>query len=162
MRNKKGMSPLIATVLLIAFAVALGAMIMNWSTDVQEPTEEGHSTSTTTTNPCADVQIELNEVFGKTLFCYDNEMIKFNIVNMGSREITGIQLRTVDANLKEIKKDIPNSALLVGGTLPGELAFDKSGKVHVELVPYIIENNKPQYCVAQRIVQDVLPDCANE
>ena len=35
-RSKRGLSPLIATVLLIAFAVSMGAMIMNWSTSIGE------------------------------------------------------------------------------------------------------------------------------
>jgi flagellin-like protein len=34
--NKRGMSPIIATILLIAFAVAIGAMIMNWSAGITE------------------------------------------------------------------------------------------------------------------------------
>lgn len=34
--NKKGLSPIIATILLIAFAVAIGAMIMSWTTGVTE------------------------------------------------------------------------------------------------------------------------------
>lgn len=33
---RRGMSPLIATVLLMAFAVALGGMIMNWSVDTNK------------------------------------------------------------------------------------------------------------------------------
>jgi len=32
--NKRGLSPIVATVLLIAFAVALGAMIMSWTTGI--------------------------------------------------------------------------------------------------------------------------------
>lgn len=32
--NKRGLSPIIATILLIAFAVAIGAMIMNWTADI--------------------------------------------------------------------------------------------------------------------------------
>lgn len=30
--NKRGLSPIIATILLIAFAVAIGVMIMSWTT----------------------------------------------------------------------------------------------------------------------------------
>jgi flagellin-like protein len=37
--NKKGVSPLIATVLLIAFAVALGAIVMNWGRGYVEDTQ---------------------------------------------------------------------------------------------------------------------------
>ena len=32
--NKRGLSPIVATVLLIAFAVAIGAMIMSWTTGI--------------------------------------------------------------------------------------------------------------------------------
>ena len=40
--EKKGMSPLVATVLLIAFAVALGAVVLNWGEEfVQEATAVG-------------------------------------------------------------------------------------------------------------------------
>jgi flagellin-like protein len=45
MKNKKAVSPLIATVLLIAFAVALGAIVMNWGEsfvrETQTTAEEG-------------------------------------------------------------------------------------------------------------------------
>ena len=39
MNNKKAVSPLIATVLLIAFAVALGAIVMNWGRAYVEDTQ---------------------------------------------------------------------------------------------------------------------------
>ena len=37
--NKRGVSPLIATVLLISFAVALGAVVLNWgrNLDISKP-----------------------------------------------------------------------------------------------------------------------------
>lgn len=40
MMRKRGVSPLIATVLLIAFAVALGAIVMNWGRTYVEDTQE--------------------------------------------------------------------------------------------------------------------------
>ncbi|MBW3017302.1 hypothetical protein KY316_02930, partial [Candidatus Woesearchaeota archaeon] len=40
MMNKKAVSPLIATVLLIAFAVALGAIVMNWGESFVRETQE--------------------------------------------------------------------------------------------------------------------------
>ena len=155
MRSIKGMSPLVATVLLIAFAVALGAMIMNWSTEMEQPS----SSEVSTADPCAHVSIALNEVFGKEIFCYQDGAIRFNILNTGSQAITGIQIRTIDANLKEVKQDLPSSSLPVGETFDHQFSYDNNGKVHVEIVPYIIENNKPYYCVKKRLVQDILPAC---
>ncbi len=154
--NRKGMSPLIATVLLIAFAVALGAMIMNWSADIETQQQVAPST---TTSPCDQVHISLNEVFGKKIFCYADGVIRFNIVNDGSTGINGLQVRTVDAQLKEVKQDIPDSAVAVGDTFQYELPFSKSGKIHVELVPKVVVNNEVSFCVDKKIVRDILPDC---
>ncbi|MBS3158744.1 hypothetical protein J4206_05650 [Candidatus Woesearchaeota archaeon] len=39
--GKRGISPLIATVLLVAFAVALGAVVMNWAKGVEEAETSG-------------------------------------------------------------------------------------------------------------------------
>ncbi|MFC2136176.1 archaellin/type IV pilin N-terminal domain-containing protein [Bacteroidota bacterium] len=38
--NKRGLSPIIATVLLIAFAVAIGAMIMSWTAGIVKESPE--------------------------------------------------------------------------------------------------------------------------
>ncbi len=47
--GKRGISPLIATVLLVAFAVALGAVVMNWAKGVEDTeTSVGAATSPTT------------------------------------------------------------------------------------------------------------------
>ncbi len=158
MRAKKGMSPLIATVLLIAFAVALGAMIMNWSTDIQ-PVEDDSRGVDATNNPCTDVSFELKEVFGKQLFCYQDGKIRFNVENDGFREISGVQLRTIDENLAEVTSDLVGSKLPIGGTFDHQVAFNKDGKVHVELVPYVISGGTKQYCTKKKIVKDILPAC---
>ena len=59
--NKKGLSPLIATVLLIAFAIALGTVIMNWSIQQAESspiyevcTDESDALKLTFNNPSMD------------------------------------------------------------------------------------------------------------
>ncbi|NQU98883.1 hypothetical protein HQ533_05440 [Candidatus Woesearchaeota archaeon] len=38
--NKRGLSPIIATILLIAFAVAIGAMIMSWTAGIVKEAPE--------------------------------------------------------------------------------------------------------------------------
>ena len=59
--NRKGLSPLIATVLLIAFAIALGTVIMNWSIQQAESspiyevcTDESDALKLTFNNPGMD------------------------------------------------------------------------------------------------------------
>lgn len=165
MRSKKAMSPLIATVLLIAFAVALGAMIMNWSADVQpvDSKTPPSNPSAAVVDPCSAVSIELQQVFGKDLFCYQGENIRFNVINTGSKEISGIQLRTVDANLQQLNTDLQSSGIPIGGSFEKlyPLAVN-DGKVHAELVPFVVYEGKPAYCVKKKIVQDTLLECGSE
>jgi|FLOH01.1.fsa_nt_gi flagellin-like protein len=49
--NKRGISPIIATILLIAFAVAIGAMIMNWTAGAGEKDASCDDIPTNVLNP---------------------------------------------------------------------------------------------------------------
>src|SRR3989338_1751252 len=84
MFNKRGVSPLIATVLLISFAVALGSVVLNWgrNLDISKPGDK-----------CAGVSIKLRNV-GSFQVCYsgsgENAYIKFIIDNNGNIDIDGL------------------------------------------------------------------------
>ena len=59
LNNKKGVSPLIATVLLIAFAVALGAIVMNWGRGYVEDTQDFARSSSENQLACSsDVEMD--------------------------------------------------------------------------------------------------------
>lgn len=158
MRGKKAMSPLIATVLLIAFAVALGAMIMNWS--AEEVSAQTDPNSPVSGDPCVSVGLEVQEAFGEKALCHKDGELRFNVVNSGKVEIKGLQLRTLDGSLKEVKEIIPSSQLAVGGTFSYTTQLTDTSKLHVELVPYIIVNNNQQFCIKKAVIQDILPQCS--
>jgi len=86
---KKGVSPLIATILLIAFAVALGSVVMNWGFNF----EIGK-----TTDICAGVEIKLRNI-GNAQACYGsvehNGYINFILDNTGSVDISGLGILIV-------------------------------------------------------------------
>lgn len=85
-KSKKGVSPLIATILLIAFAVALGSVIMNWGLNL----DLGKSS-----DKCRNVDIKIRNIdsvevcfggFGK------NGYINFIIDNIGSVDVDGLAI----------------------------------------------------------------------
>ena len=82
--NKRGVSPLIATVLLISFAVALGAVVMNWgrNLDISKPGDV-----------CSGVSIKLRNI-GDVQACYlalgQDAYIHFIIDNTGSKNTDGL------------------------------------------------------------------------
>ncbi|MEM4756213.1 MAG: archaellin/type IV pilin N-terminal domain-containing protein, partial [Candidatus Woesearchaeota archaeon] len=69
-KGKRGISPLIATVILIGFAVALGAVVMNWSK------------AQLNTSGCEKVEIDFEKVAGVAQFCQTNDgKLQYEIVN---------------------------------------------------------------------------------
>lgn len=157
MYARKAMSPLIATVLLIAFAVALGAMIMNWSTDDALP----EKTPTGQVALCEDVHIGIAQASsGDSSFCYDEGVVKFDVENAGPAAVAGLQLRVIDTNLELTEVDVPKSTIAAGETYQGVSSMVIDGKVHAEIIPYVMQQGSQQYCVKQKIVHDGLPPCA--
>ena len=100
------------------------------------------------------------EAFGEKAFCHIDGELRFNIENSGKVAIKGIQLRTLDTVLKEVKELVPGSQMAVGGTFSYNTQLADASKLHVELVPYIIVNNNNHYCPKKAIVQDILPECS--
>ncbi|MFH0869761.1 MAG: archaellin/type IV pilin N-terminal domain-containing protein [archaeon] len=127
--SRKGMSPLIATVLLIAFAVALGAMIMNWSSSLGESTGPD----------CSGIKMTLISPM-----CYAQNIIKLNVQNSGS-PVEAVTVRVVDDNVKN-DVELKNSKMASGESITKEVPFVKSGKTYVGLIPSITKNDKVVSC----------------
>ena len=60
--NKKGISPLIATVLIIGFTVALAAVVMTWGTGFVRSTTEETSESTNLALECSRLNYQIGAV----------------------------------------------------------------------------------------------------
>ena len=61
--GKKGISPLMATLLLIGFAVALGAIVMNWGRGIEETSLQ--------LGECRDFNVLELDVFGQPKVCFN-------------------------------------------------------------------------------------------
>jgi len=85
-KSKKGVSPLIATVLLIAFAVALGSVVMNWGLNLNL----GRSADL-----CRSVEIKIRSIDSADA-CFGgfgtNGYINFIIDNTGPNDIHGLAI----------------------------------------------------------------------
>src|SRR3989344_8940696 len=83
--QKKGVSPLIATVLLISFAVALGAVVMNWgrNIDISKPDDK-----------CTGVEIKSRKTDYEVCFLGSGSdaYINFILDNTGSVDIDGLSI----------------------------------------------------------------------
>ncbi|MBA3064177.1 hypothetical protein FP803_01940, partial [Candidatus Woesearchaeota archaeon] len=110
-KNKKAVSPLIATILLIAFAVALGAVVMSWGRSVDFSVEGQAS------ERCARVDLSVEKIGGIPQIFYggseSNGFIKFTIENNGNEDIEGVIVWVIgEKNTNTI--DLEESSIKVG------------------------------------------------
>lgn len=143
------MSPLIATVLLIAFAVALGAMIMNWSSGI-DPGEKGSfaecgGISLTTTKP----------------ICYSDNALQFTLKNDGKGKISAvsIHLTNEDGDLDMLVR-IRDSSMIKGETIERTLPIMYPGNSSViEVTPMILIDGEIESCNDVGFIQKKLINC---
>jgi flagellin-like protein len=144
-RSKRGMSPLIATVLLIAFAVAMGAMIMNWSSSLgQSLADEAPD--------CLGVRLVENPVI-----CYAENIINLKIRNEGD-VVEDLTVTVSDEN-SENDLNLKNSRLRRGDELSKEIPFKKTSQTYVGITPSVDNNGVVAKCEYPVLEIDDLPDC---
>lgn len=117
-RGKRGVSPLIATILLIAFAVALGAVIMQFGEAV--------------TGVCGT-----NIVIQPTACVNADGSIKFSIKNAGSDEITSLKVEAKgisSSNVRDFQLKIAQ-----GSAKEGSIPFSSSMFGELQSVTFIPE-----------------------
>jgi FlaG/FlaF family flagellin (archaellin) len=100
--QKEGVSPLIATVLLVALSVALGAVVMNFSSDATYDLTQRAGNQIEREVRCSiDVSLKIVEIGGEKFLCYNRSETKnFEVIveNQGRVDVEGIQVFLLDNN----------------------------------------------------------------
>lgn len=141
MLGKKGMSPLIATILLMAFAVALGAVIMNWSVDIEDGGPD-----------CGAVKLHILQA------CLAEGKVELSLKNVGDVNIAGVKLIITDPPVQS-EMSIANSQMGSGKELSVQLPFGFSKTAKVGLVPSLDIRGELIACAAPLQEWDGLPSC---
>jgi len=145
LRNcKRGVSPLIATVLLIAFAVALGAVVMNWGKQqVHSHVEE--------IELCKEVSLSWYSFNSREQICYTDSKIAFTLENGAEFEIEDLKIIVVGE--KEVfSQEGSVSNLRKSDIRKAEVAYDMNiygTPQEVRLVPIILIDNNKVVCSAE-------------
>jgi len=147
--GRRGISPLIATVLLIAFAVSIGTMIMNWGKDA------------VAVGDCSETKIEVQKINDKPLFCYDTLNSKVNVMikNIGSTDITRMKMRVITPDFQTDDVDIPDSSIKSGDVKTKNIDYTKSGKFRVEISPVITLGGQEKICAEKYVYIDDIGSC---
>jgi len=134
--EKKGVSPLIATVLLIAFAIAILAVILSWSSTVFS---------------CIDQPIRIAKISGKPDICVDNigNRVRIGIENSNEVTISGLSIAVSGSN--EIINERISDPIGLSETKKVEVPFDKSiGQImKVRVTPILNESSGKKICSSE-------------
>jgi flagellin-like protein len=157
--SKKGVSPLIATVLLIAFAVALGSVVMNWGLSLNLGKSE---------DTCRNVEIKTRSV-DSIEACFggfgQNGYINFIIDNTGSTDISGLAIWVVgDKGTKLFDLD---SILIKKGSLydkkDKEVSYDfvQFGNIkQVQFIPKVMVGQTTEICPKNAVKAEKIGVCS--
>jgi flagellin-like protein len=142
--DRRGLSPLIATVLLMAFAVALGGMIMNWSNDF------GAESSSS----CAKIKLEV------TKFCHDDNVILLGLRNSGEQPVAALALNITDPALGRYLLSLEASSLSPESNFNGRVPFVVGNQTVVSIVASVGKSGGEQVCGAPLMAPIIpLPEC---
>jgi hypothetical protein len=144
------MSPLLVTIFLVAFAVALGAMVMSW----------GSNAGTRDSSSCKDVEISPQVVSGSELICYDASggKVKVVISNTGGVALDAVINRQVSSDFSINDISIPASSLGIGQVLSTDL-FLVPGPMRIELIPAISVLNERVICTSKALIREDISPC---
>ena len=120
--NKKGISELISVVLLVAFAVAMAALVMNWNTGlIKDTSDNARIESDLKINCNLNLGLGIDEVNGERQICFDNVTNRTKIVleNTRNTKIEDVQIR-VSTNVSVYGPYALDSVYSVDGKLPIE------------------------------------------
>ena len=149
--NKRGISPIVATLLLISFAVALGVVIMTFGRaqvelEAQCPIKVG---------------LKLANIGGESQFCYSNGELKFTLENGVNIKVEGLIVSVIGTQKAETY-EINDAKMTKAGTYVGKVSYDMAagGEIRqVKISPKIVLYDEEQICTEKALVVENINNC---
>ena len=140
--QKRGISPLIATILIIGFTIILAALIMTWGLDLYKSIKEEQDIRTETEFICASKIAPVVKASCVRLLPY----VKLNIQNNAEKEISSYLIRVKGSNGIGIKNF--TSKINPYGVINSFVAYQaKNGLVNeIEFIPRVMVRDKERSC----------------
>jgi len=170
LKGKRGVSPLIATVLLIAFTVALGAVVMNWGRSYVEETAAFSREKSTTEIKCStDVRLEFLKIRGINQVCYNETttgVLNFTIENTGTLDIYGLQVNIIgDLSINTTEINLENNTIKRAQIYKGNVSYPISGTddvgtiQQVKIVPKTKIEGNIIACPTNALIEEDVKKC---
>ena len=142
-KNKRGISPLIATILLVAFAVALGSVVYTYFLVISDGTSYN-------INSCSNyVSLEANKnVKGEFYYEFSGNQIVLNLLNRGTSKVVALNV-VVEGSKDNLVLEKYSFSLNPGVSKKLRISYDQNvyGAIQrIIVTPYYIRGGEETIC----------------
>lgn len=160
MFNKKGISPLFATILLIAFSVALGAVVMSWGESYIAEKAEFAKGVQEVSRGCDAVYFSILQIQAIPQICQRGDSIEVFIDNGPNADVLNIQAKVVGTDDVAVIDAILSRPLSKAGSEKASFAFAPVGQIRqVKLTPLIQSGRDVLYCPQRAVSLEGISQC---
>jgi flagellin-like protein len=154
MINKKAIAPIVATLLLIAFAVAVGIVVMNF----------GRAQVEVAATCAVDVGMHFKEENGQRHICYNaaEKQLVFTLENGPNIKVTGVVMDVTGAT-DTITQHLDDVRMARSGSYSRNADYDKtvSGDIRqLKFTPKVTVNKEVLTCTEMALITTRVPDCS--
>ncbi len=158
--DKRGISPLIATILLIAMSIGMGVAVMSWGEEYIEEKAEFVQGVQETVTSCDLVFFNVVKIQGVDQLCRMDGIIKGLIDNGPDVDLADLHARIIGEKGIGVDESVLERPLPRGSAAPVAIEVGDVGAVQqVKFTPSVIIAGKPVSCAKQAIVAENIPAC---
>ena len=159
--SRKAITPLVATILLVAFSVGLGALVMSWGEDYIEQKAEFVQGTAEVKSGCDAAKISIMQIAGQEQACFGPEGIQLWIDNGPDMDVYNVHARIAGANGVEVKEEILTEPLLKSNAAKATIPYNTaiSPIMQVKLTPKIWTGKNVAICAQGAITLERIRPC---
>ncbi len=159
--TRRGLTPLVATILLVAFSVGLGALVMSWGEEYIEEKAEFVQGTAEVKSGCDVAKISVIKIGGASQACFGPDTIQLWLDNGPDIDLYNIHARIAGANGIDVKEEILTEPLLKSNAVKVAIPYNRTiGQIlQVKLTPKIWTGKTAATCAQNSINVERLPPC---
>lgn len=159
--NQRGITPLVATVLLVAFSVGLGALVMSWGEDYIAQKAEFVQGAGEVKSNCDTARLNVIKIGGQSQACISQRGIEVWLDN-GEIDLSNIHARVAGMQGLDVKTDILMAPLVKLNSVRAVVAYKPEiGQVlQLKLTPKVWTGTREMLCAEKAIELENIKQCS--
>lgn len=158
--SRRGVSPLVATILLVAFSVGLGALVMSWGEDYIEQRAEFAQGVEEVKIGCDAVELSLINIGGTPQICRAGNTIEVWLDNGPNIDLYNIHARIAGTANVYVDEEMLDQPLPRENAVKASIQHAPVGNIlQVKLTPKIYSGNEVITCTNKALLIEQLPTC---